>query len=149
MNKDNTQIVAGLHNTLANSYALYLKLQNYHWNVEGANFSQLHEMFAEQYQELADAIDVIAERIRALGAKVPASFTIFAKAQLIAEANENNNWRQMVQDLHSGHITLAKIVSDLLKLAMANGDEVTADIMIGRLTIHEKNAWILKSTLAD
>lgn len=143
------QIVTELHSVLANSYALYLKLQNYHWNVEGAHFKQLHEMFAEQYEELAEFIDVIAERIRALGAKVPASLTIFAKAQLIAEANEKNSWQQMVQDLHASHLELCKIMSLLLKLAMANGDEVTADIMIGRLTSHEKSAWMLKATLGD
>lgn len=119
----NTPVTTALKTVLADSYALALKTQNYHWNVEGRHFPSLHPMFEAQYDALFEAIDTLAERIRAL--------------------DEN----AMVKDLHDGHTQLAKTVSDAIKTAQKAGDEVTADILIDRLTQHDKTAWMLRSSL--
>jgi starvation-inducible DNA-binding protein len=136
-----------LHKVLANSYALYLKLQNYHWNVEGANFGPLHDLFASQYNELAEAIDVIAERIRALNVKVPASLSIFANLQTMTEPQENYDWQHMVQDVEDSQLHLCTIIKAALQAANACHDEATADIMIDRIKCHEKAAWMLRAIL--
>jgi starvation-inducible DNA-binding protein len=149
MQAKNKAVTAKLYEVLVNSYALYLKLQNYHWNVEGENFGVLHEMFGNQYEELSEAIDEIAERIRALGEKVPASFKIFAQQQSLTDALENNSWRQMVKDLHESHLSLCNIINDAMKIAAECNDEGTLDMMINRLKSHEKSAWMLRVTLSE
>ncbi len=144
---NNKNIAKTLHNVLSNSYALYLKTQNYHWNVTGANFKSLHELFGAQYEELAEAIDEIAERIRALDVLVPASFNAFGDESKIKNGNEKAKVEAMVQELYNDNQTLAKIVNAALKIVQKEGDEASADMLIGRIQAHDKNAWMLKSSL--
>ena len=144
---NNKNVAKALHNTLSNSYALALKTQNYHWNVVGANFKSLHELFGSQYEELFEAIDEIAERIRALDILVPASFDVFGKESKIKSGNENAKTQAMVEELYNDNQTLTKILYDALKIVQKEGDEGTADMLIGRIQAHDKNAWMLKSSL--
>ena len=144
---NNKNVAKALHNIISNSYALALKTQNYHWNVIGANFKSLHELFGSQYEELSDAIDEIAERIRALDIKVSASFDAFSEESKIKNGNENSTAQVMVQELYNDNQTLTKILYDALKIAQKEGDEGTADMLIGRIEVHDKNAWMLKSSL--
>ena len=145
MNKNN--VADGLKAVLANSYALYLKTQNYHWNVKSPNFKSLHELFETQYDDLAEAIDEIAERIRALDVSVPASFDIFKKNSKIQDGNEENNAQTMVKELYQDNQMIVEIITSTLKLAQESGDEATADLMIKRTEVHQKNAWMLKSSM--
>ncbi len=144
---NNKNIAKTLHNVLSNSYALALKTQNYHWNVVGANFKSLHELFGAQYEELSAAIDEIAERIRALDILVPASFDVFGKESKIKNGDENAKTQAMIKELYNDNQTLTKILNDALKIAQKEGDEGTADMLIGRIQAHDKNAWMLKSSL--
>ncbi len=143
----NKATVEGLKKVLADSYILALKTQNYHWNVEGANFKQLHLMFEEQYTELAAAIDEVAERIRALGEKAPASFAAFTKLTVIKEGDSELDEHQMVRDLYVSHQTIVTTLKKALAPAQKAGDEATADMLIGRIAAHDKTAWMLKSSL--
>jgi starvation-inducible DNA-binding protein len=145
---DNPGIIAdALSRYLANSYSLYLKTQNFHWNVTGPNFQALHTMFEEHYTELAAAVDEIAERIRALGVKAPGSFSAFAKLADIAEAGENVAASDMVAQLASDHQTMSRMGRELLALAGKESDEVTCGLIAARMEIHEKTAWMLRSSL--
>lgn len=141
------KVAQSLNKVLADSYALYLKTQNYHWNVEGPNFKPLHEHFGELYAELAAAIDEIAERIRALGEKSPGSFSEFAKLTTIKEANVDLGESAMVKDLCMDQLKLTKTLKAALKLAQSAGDEVSADMLIERIQVHDKAAWMLRSML--
>ena len=143
----NHKTLENLEKILADSYVLSLKLQNYHWNVVGENFKSLHELFGAQYEELADAIDEVAERIRALGLKVEGTFENFQKLSKIKSGNKNFDHKNMIQDLISGHEVLTDELKKGIKAAQEEIDEVTADIFIGRLTVHEKAIWMLKSSL--
>jgi starvation-inducible DNA-binding protein len=143
----NQKVAEALYNVLGNSYALALKTQNYHWNVVSPNFKSLHEMFGSQYEELSDAIDEIAERIRALDVLVPASFEAFAKKAKIKNGNEKAKAETMVKDLYQDNQALVKIIGDALKISQKEGDEASADLLINRLEVHDKNAWMLKSSL--
>lgn len=136
-----------LQTVLANSYALYLKTQNYHWNVTGQNFKALHELFGAQYEEQALGIDEVAERIRTLGVLVPASFSAFGNGAEISSGNEKAKADAMVQDLHDSNLALVKIMYDAMAVAQKEGDEGTVDMLIGRIKAHEKKAWMLKSSL--
>ncbi len=131
---------------LADSYALYLKTHNYHWNVEGANFRALHLMFEEQYTDLALAVDDIAERIRSLGEKAPGTFSKFSELSSIKEGNEKADAAYMVKDLADSQDQIVKSLKDALAVAQNADDEVTAGLLIDRMGIHEKAAWMLKST---
>ena len=142
----NHQTVVSLEKVLANTYALYLKTQNYHWNVVGANFKSLHELFNEQYDDLAAAIDEIAERIRALGVKVDGTFENFSKLSKIKSGDKNAKNEVMIRDLISGNETVADFLKEGIKAAQAEQDEGTADLLIGRLKIHEKAIWMLQSS---
>ncbi len=144
---NNKNIAKSLHNVLSNSYALALKTQNYHWNIVGANFKSLHELFGAQYEELSDAIDEIAERIRALDVQVSASFDAFSKESQIKNGNEKAKTQVMVKELYEDNQTLTKILGIALKVAQKEGDEGTADMLISRIKAHDKNAWMLKSSL--
>ncbi len=141
------KIIENLELILANSYSLYLKTQNYHWNVTGQNFKTLHELFALHYEELIPAIDILAERIRTLGSKVDGSYENFAKLTKFKSADKNLKNDAMVKDL----IAANNVVIDLLKngvlIAQKDSDDATADILIGRIEAHQKNVWMLNSSL--
>ena len=146
--EDRQQIAAGLAKLLADSYSLYLKTHNYHWNVEGPMFNTLHLMFEEHYTELAPAVDEIAERIRALGVKAPGSYSAFGKLTSIEEATGDESAEEMIRQLVIGQETVARTAREAIKAAEAASDEPTADLLTQRMQIHEKNAWMLRSMLA-
>ena len=145
---DRQQIAGGLSKLLADSYSLYLKTHNYHWNVEGPLFNTLHLMFEEHYTELATAVDEIAERIRALGVKAPGSYTAFGKLTNIEEATGDETAEEMIRQLVIGQETVARTAREAFRAAEAASDEPTADLLTQRMQIHEKNAWMLRSMLA-
>jgi starvation-inducible DNA-binding protein len=128
---------------LADTYAIYTKTQNYHWNVTGPHFIGLHTLFEQHYVELAAAIDVLAERIRAVGDKAPAGFKIFSSLTSIADGNENNPAMVMVKELHDGHQQLVRTLKTAFAAAEEAGDSTTADILTSRIIVHEKFAWML------
>lgn len=142
-----TNTTKALQTVLSNSYALYLKTQNYHWNVTGHQFNTLHLLFGSQYEDLAMAIDEIAERIRALDELVPANFDIFGENARIKNGNEKASASQMAKDLYEDNQKLSQILNESLKEIQKEGDEATADLLIGRIKIHDKNAWMLKNSI--
>ena len=141
------EIADGLGRLLADSYTLYLKTHNYHWNVKGPMFSTLHLMFEEQYTELALAVDQIAERIRALGFPAPGSYTAFSKLTEIKEETDVPVAEEMIRNLVEGQETITRTARKLLPLVSEASDEPTADLVTQRMQIHEKNAWMLRSLL--
>ncbi len=148
---DSTQraeIAAGLSRLLADSYTLYLKTHNYHWNVEGPMFNTLHLMFEQQYTELATAVDEIAERIRALGVKAPASYSAYSELATVKEATGDENAEEMLRQLVLGQEAVARTAREAFPAADSANDEATADLLTQRMQIHEKNAWMLRSMLA-
>jgi starvation-inducible DNA-binding protein len=142
------KIAAGLSKLLADSYTLYLKTHNYHWNVAGPQFSALHQMFEVQYTELAAAIDQIAERIRALGVRAPGSYSSFARLASVTEATGDEDATEMTRQLVLGQEAVVRTARDAFVLAAAAHDEPTADLLTQRMQNHEKNAWMLRSMLA-
>lgn len=146
--KDREQIAGGLSKLLADSYTLYLKTHNYHWNVEGPLFNTLHLMFEAQYTELATAIDEIAERIRALGVKAPGSYAQFANLTSLDEASGTESAEDMIRELTLGQELLVRTARGAFPDANSAHDEPTADLLTQRMHIHEKNAWMLRSMLA-
>ena len=136
-----------LKKLLADNFALSLKTQNYHWNVEGATFKMLHTLFEEQYDDLAQATDAIAELIRGLGEKAPATLSEYATLTSIKDGDMNATAQKMLMDLMHDQDVISDTLMHCLKLAQDTGDEVTADAMIERLSIHRKNKWFLKSSL--
>ena len=141
-------LIDSLKNTLADSYTLYLKTQNYHLNVTGSNFASLHAMFETQYNDLFLAVDLIAERIRALGEKAPGTFSAYKKMTTISEGNENTSATEMVKELAQDQHKIIATLNIALKEAQQTGDEVTASIITDRLEIHQKNAWMLNASVA-
>jgi starvation-inducible DNA-binding protein len=131
----------------ANTYSVYLKTQNFHWNVTGPYFYSLHKMFEEQYLELAAAVDELAERIRALGSLTPASFSQFLKLSSIKEQTTALDAENMIQALLKDHETLSSHATTIIAAAQKARDEDTADLLIQRLKSHEKTAWMLRSSL--
>ena len=146
--EDRQEISSGLSKLLADSYSLYLKTHNYHWNVEGPLFNTLHLMFEEHYTELAAAVDEIAERIRALGVKAPGSYSAFSDLTSISEASGEETAEEMIRQLVLGQETVARTAREAIASADAASDEPTADLLTQRMQIHEKNAWMLRSMLA-
>ncbi len=144
---DRTVIVNGLRSLLADTYTLYLKTHNYHWNVTGPMFTSLHALFEEQYTALATAVDVIAERIRALGEFAPGSYQAFAKLTAIKEETEVPNAESMVQNLLESHEVIIRHARELLQSEAIETDEVSGDLLTQRMEFHEKNAWMLRSLL--
>ncbi len=134
---------------LADSYTLYLKTQNFHWNVVGPNFVSLHQLFEEQYTDLAGAIDRIAERIRTLDVRSPGSYSEFAKLTSIVESTDDINANTMVSELLKDNEFLAAVSQALFDKSSELGDEVSADLAIERISTHEKNAWMLRSLLNE
>lgn len=143
---NNGAVIDGLSRVLADSYSLYIKTHGYHWNVTGPNFPALHAMFEVQYTELAGAVDEVAERIRALGAKAPAGYAAFGKLSTVEDGVAESD-TDMIADLLKGHETVAATAKHTLDAAEAAGDDVTVDLMVERITIHDKTAWMLRSTL--
>ena len=143
----NKPVVDSLKTVLADSYALYVKTQNYHWNVEGQNFKALHLLFEEQYTDLAMAIDTTAELIRGLGEKAPGTFDAYTKNTSIKPGNENASADQMVKELTEDQGAIQKTLQSTLEAAQKAGDEVVAGFIIERLTVHRKAAWMLKSSM--
>lgn len=134
---------------LADSYTLYLKTHNFHWNVTGPMFNSLHLMFEQQYTELAIAVDDIAERIRALGHRAPGSYKEFSALSSIEEAAGVMKAEAMVRDLLADQHKVVDAAERVHQLAADAGDEATGDMMIQRIQLHEKNAWMLQATLDD
>jgi starvation-inducible DNA-binding protein len=147
--EDRTQIAEGLARLLADSYTLYLKTHNYHWNVTGPLFNTLHAMFEQQYTELAAAVDEIAERIRALGRPAPGSYQAFAALTAIDEEQGQPSAEDMIRQLVIGQETVVKTAREVFPLADAARDEPTADLLTQRMQLHEKNAWMLRSMLGE
>jgi starvation-inducible DNA-binding protein len=145
---DREQIASGLSNLLADSYTLYLKTHNFHWNVEGPQFNTLHLMFEAQYTELALAVDEIAERIRALGIKAPGSYSEFARLTSVDEAQGGETAEEMIRQLAIGQESVVRTARAVFPAASDAHDEPTADLLTQRMQIHEKNAWMLRSMLA-
>ncbi len=143
----NKPVVDALKNVLADNYALYVKTQNYHWNVEGPHFKSLHLLFEEQYTDLATAIDTVAELIRGLGEKAPGTFDAYTKNTSIKAGNENASAEDMVKELTSDQVSIQETLQHALEAAQKAGDEVVAGFMIERMTVHRKAAWMLKSSL--
>lgn len=141
------QVADELMHLLADTYILYLKTQNFHWNVTGPEFHSLHLMFEGQYKELAEAVDEIAERIRALHAVTPASFSQFAKLGSIKEENSVPNAQQMLKQLSIDHTTLSHHIESMIAKAEQAEDEGTVDLLVQRLRAHQKTAWMLSSSL--
>lgn len=140
-------IVDGLSRLLADSYTLYLKTHNYHWNVTGPMFTSLHTLFEQQYTELAAAVDIIAERIRALGEFAPGSYQAFSKLTAIKEETEVPPAQDMIKNLLNSHEIIIKHARELLQTEAIETDEVSGDLLTQRLEFHEKNAWMLRSLL--
>ena len=143
--KDRKAVCKGLSKLLADAYLLYLKTQNYHWNVTGKMFQSLHTLFEKQYQEQAAAIDSIAERIRALGEFAPATFSAFSKVSSIKEESAIPFAEEMIHNLVEGNEAVVTTAREIVSLADECEDDVTSDLMIERMQIHEKNAWMLRS----
>ena len=147
--KDRQAISHGLSRLLADSYTLYLKTHNYHWNVTGPMFSTLHIMFEQQYTELAAAVDEIAERIRALGFPAPGSYRRFSELTAIEEENAVPDAREMIRQLVIGQETVVRTAREIFPVVDRVNDEPTADLLTQRMQIHEKNAWMLRSMLEN
>lgn len=140
-------IADGLARLLADTYTLYLKTHNFHWNVTGPQFNSLHLMFETQYTELALAVDLIAERIRALGEVAPGSYSAFAKLSSIAEADGVPKADEMVRILAADQLAVVRTARAVFPLADAARDEPTADLLTQRIQVHEKTAWMLRANL--
>lgn len=142
------RIAGGLSELLADTYTLYLKTHNYHWNVTGPLFATLHTMFEVQYTELAAAVDQIAERIRALGLPAPGSYREFAALSSIDEDDDRPSAEEMMRRLVVGQETVVRTARAVFPLADQAGDEPTADLLTQRMQVHEKTAWMLRSMMA-
>ena len=145
---DRKEIADGLSRLLADSYTLYLKTHNYHWNVTGPMFQTLHLMFETHYIELALAVDLIAERIRALGFPAPGSYREFGKLTSIQEDEDAPDATEMIRRLVAGQEAVTRTARSIFPVVDKANDEPTADLLTQRMQIHEKNAWMLRSLLA-
>jgi starvation-inducible DNA-binding protein len=146
--KDNRQAIAdGLSRLLADEYTLYLKTHNYHWNVTGPMFNTLHLMFETQYTEAALAVDLVAERIRALGFNAPGSYSEYAELAAVKEDRTHPEAMTMVRNLVADHETVTRTARSLFPAAEEVSDEPTADLLTQRMQLHEKTAWMLRSLL--
>ena len=144
---DRIAVAGGLKALLADSYTLYLQTHNFHWNVTGPQFRELHLMFEEHYTELAVAVDDIAERIRTLGEPAPGTYKAFAQLSSIAEVDEIPEAREMVSILTCGHEQVVKTCRKALVAAQEADDESSASLISDRMRVHEKTAWMLRAML--
>ncbi|MCL6436720.1 MAG: DNA starvation/stationary phase protection protein [Leptolyngbyaceae cyanobacterium HOT.MB2.61] len=140
-------IAEGLSRLLADTYTLYLKTHNFHWNVTGPMFQTLHLMFEEQYNELAMAVDQIAERIRALGFPAPGTYSEFTRLSSIAEAEGVPKAEDMIRQLVEGQEAVVRTARSIFPVVESANDEPTADLLTQRMQVHEKAAWMLRSLL--
>jgi len=145
--KDRQAIADGLSRLLADTYTLYLKTHSFHWNVTGPHFNTLHTMFETQYNELALAVDLIAERIRALGYPAPGSYAQYSELTSIPEETGVPNANDMVRQLVAGQEAVVRTARAVFPVAEEGGDQPTADLVTERMQIHEKTAWMLRSLL--
>ncbi|EMR12263.1 DNA-binding stress protein [Methylophaga lonarensis MPL] len=143
--KDRKAIAEELKRLLADSYTLYLQTHNFHWNVTGPQFRDLHLMFEEHYTELAVAVDDIAERIRTLGVAAPGTYKMFAQLSSIKEVEGVPSAKEMVQILNHGHELVVKTCREALKVAQEGDDESSVALISDRMRIHEKTAWMLRA----
>lgn len=143
--QDRIQVAEGLKHLLADSYTLYLQTHNFHWNVTGPQFRELHLMFEEHYTELATAVDEIAERIRTLDVAAPGTYKSFAELSSVKEVEGVPPARDMIDILSRGHEQIVQTCRDALKAAQAADDESTIALISDRMRIHEKTAWMLRS----
>lgn len=140
-------IAGGLSRLLADTYTLYLKTHNFHWNVTGPQFNTLHLMFETQYTELATAVDDIAERIRALGEPAPGSYAAFSRLSSIKEAEDVPSAEDMLRQLVQDHQTVVRTAREVFPMADDAHDEPTSGLLSDRMQVHEKTAWMLRSML--
>ena len=140
-------VVAPLSHLLADSYTLYLKTHNYHWNVTGPMFTTLHTLFMTQYTELALAVDEVAERIRTLGERAPGSYSEFAKLSSVAEDTGSPKATAMIETLVADQEKVVNAARAVIEAAEAAGDQASADLAVRRMDVHQKNAWMLRSHL--
>jgi starvation-inducible DNA-binding protein len=145
--KQRTKVAEGLSRLLADSYTLYLKTHKFHWNVTGPMFQTLHLMFETQYTELAMAVDLVAERIRALGFYAPGSYAEFSKLSSIKESEGVPKAEDMIRQLVEGQEAVVRTARSIFPIAEKAGDEATADLLTQRIQLHEKTAWMLRSLL--
>ena len=141
------EIAGGLSRVLADTYTLYLKTHNFHWNVTGPMFQTLHLMFETQYNELALAVDLVAERIRALGLPAPGTYKQFAELSAIKEDDGIPKAQDMIRRLVEAHETVARTAREVFKAADGASDQPTCDLLTQRMQVHEKTAWMLRSLL--
>lgn len=146
---DRKQLATGLAVLLANTYGLYLKTHNFHWNVRGKMFQTLHLMFEGQYNELALAVDLIAERIRALGHIAPGSYSAYGELSSIPDGKGTETAEEMIKQLVEGQETVIRTAREMFDLVGKCNDEATADLLTQRIQIHEKTAWMLRSLLEE
>lgn len=141
--KSQKKVAGGLAKLLADTYAVYLKTHGYHWNVRGPNFGSLHNLFMAQYTEMWASIDLIAERIRALGEYAPQGYAAFAELSDIKDGNPKNDAEAMLKELVADHATLVATA----KAAREGADDVTASLIDARVEAHEKHAWMLRVSI--
>lgn len=147
--KDRKEIAGGLERVLADTYTLYLKTHNFHWNVTGPMFQTLHLMFMTQYTEIWNAVDLVAERIRALGYPAPGSYKEFAALTSIEDSSGNVSATEMIRQLVAGQEAVVRTAREVLPVAEKAGDQPTVDLLSARMEVHEKNAWMLRSLLEE
>jgi starvation-inducible DNA-binding protein len=147
--KARRDIADGLSRMLADTYTLYLKTHNFHWNVTGPMFQTLHLMFMTQYNEIWLAVDLVAERIRALGYPAPGSYKQFAALTSIKDSDGVPNAKAMIRQLVDGQETVVRTAREVLPIAEKAGDQPTVDLLSARMEVHEKNAWMLRSLLEE
>lgn len=145
--KNRTAIANGLSGLLASTFTLYLKTHYFHWNVTGAQFVSLHELFEKQYLELFEAVDIIAERIRALGFPAPGTYTDYAKLSLVKESKAIPKAQEMIHQLLKDQEIIARNARELFEVAEKCKDDASSDLLTERLEAHEKNAWMLRALL--
>jgi len=146
--QDRLQIAEGLSRLLADTYTLYLKTHNFHWNVTGPMFNSLHLMFETQYTELAIAVDEIAERIRALGVAAPGSYAKFSELTVLDEETDVPSAEEMIQQLVKDQEAVVRTARSVIPLAENANDEPSADLLTQRMQVHEKTAWMLRSLIS-
>lgn len=147
-NEPKKACAAALSKVLADTYVLYLKTHNYHWNVEGEKFHALHVMFEEQYRDMWEALDEIAERIRALGEYAPGTYDKFAKLTNLKENQAIPTAREMQKELIADNETIAATLAEAIKAVQEAGDEPSVGLLTDRQTTHEKQLWMMRAMLA-